>query len=82
MGIELPVVNRERMCRQGCCTICTGKIVNEISEGVRGKVKQDAPLGLLKDFREKGMFHCSFFLISYIVTILSIKMKLISMIIS
>ena len=54
MGIELPVVNRERMCRQGCCTICTGKIVNEISQGVRGKVKQDAPLGLLKDFREKG----------------------------
>lgn len=54
MGIDLPVVNKERMCRQGCCTICTGKIINELSDGGKGKVKQDAPLGLLKELREKG----------------------------
>lgn len=47
MGIDLPVVNKLRMCRQGCCTICTAKI----SEG---KVKMDAPLGLLKEFRQDG----------------------------
>ena len=48
-GIELPVVNIARMCRQGCCTICTGKILNE-----GGKLKMDAPLGLLKEFRDQG----------------------------
>ena len=48
MGIDLPVVNKARMCRQGCCTICTAKIIND-----EGKVKMDAPLGLLKEFREK-----------------------------
>ena len=47
-GIELPVINSQKMCRQGCCTICTGKVMNE-----GGKVKMDTPLGLLKDFREK-----------------------------
>lgn len=46
-GIELPVINKNRMCRQGCCTICTAKI--EV-----GKVKMDAPLGLLKDMRKEG----------------------------
>ena len=47
-GIEIPVINKARMCRQGCCTICTAKL----DEG--SKVKMDAPLGLLKDFREDG----------------------------
>ena len=47
-GIELPVVNIARMCRQGCCTICTGKIMNS------GKAKMDAPLGLLKELRDEG----------------------------
>jgi len=42
------VINIARMCRQGCCTICTGKILNS------GKVKMDAPLGLLKELRDKG----------------------------
>ena len=46
-GIELPIVNSNRMCRQGCCTICTGKVLE-------GKVKMDAPLGLLKDLRDKN----------------------------
>jgi len=49
-GIDLPIVNKARMCRQGCCTICTATIVNE-----DGKVKMDAPLGLLKEFREKKL---------------------------
>lgn len=47
-GIDIPVINKARMCRQGCCTICTAKL----DEG--SKVKMDAPLGLLKDFREDG----------------------------
>ena len=46
-GIDLPVINKARMCRQGCCTICAMKMVE-------GKVKLDAPLGLLKDMREQG----------------------------
>ena len=46
-GIDLPVINKARMCRQGCCTICTAKIES-------GTVKMDAPLGLLKDFRDQG----------------------------
>eukprot|EP01038_Epipyxis_sp_PR26KG_P012747 gene12747-17089_t len=46
-GIDLPIINKVRMCRQGCCTICTAKIET-------GKIKMDAPLGLLKDFREQG----------------------------
>eukprot|EP01031_Cornospumella_fuschlensis_P022278 gene22278-27241_t len=46
-GVELPIHNKARMCRQGCCTICTVKV----SEG---KVKMDTPLGLLKDFRKEG----------------------------
>ena len=25
-GIDLPVINQARMCRQGCCTICTAKV--------------------------------------------------------
>ena len=47
MGIDIPVINKCRMCRQGCCTICTIKITE-------GKVKQDAPLGLLKELRNQG----------------------------
>jgi len=49
MGIDLPIINKPRMCRQGCCTICTAKIANE-----GGKVKMDAPLGLLKEVRDKN----------------------------
>jgi ferredoxin len=47
MGIDVPIVNKPRMCRQGCCTICTVKILE-------GEVKMDAPLGLLKDLRKEG----------------------------
>ena len=46
-GLDLPVVNKERMCRQGCCTICTFKVLE-------GDSKMDVPLGLLKDMRDKG----------------------------
>lgn len=46
-GIDLPMENKVRMCRQGCCTICAVKITE-------GKVKMDAPLGLLKELREQG----------------------------
>jgi ferredoxin len=46
-GIELPIINKARMCRQGCCTICGCKLVE-------GKVKMDVPLGLLKDMRDEG----------------------------
>ena len=55
MGIDLPVINKCRMCRQGCCTICTVKITE-------GKVKQDAPLGLMKELRDQGyaLSCCSF----------------------
>ena len=51
---DLPVVNARRMCRQGCCTICAAKIVE-------GKVKMDAPLGLLKELRgqQYGLMCCA-----------------------
>lgn len=54
-GIDLPIVNKPRMCRQGCCTICTAKTVE-------GKVKSDSPMGLLKEMRNEGYFLtcCSF----------------------
>jgi ferredoxin len=46
-GIDLPIPNKPRMCRQGCCTTCTVKVTE-------GKVKMDVPLGLLKEFRREG----------------------------
>lgn len=54
-GIDLPIFNKERMCRQGCCTICTVKVEE-------GNVKLDSALGLLKDMREEGysLSCCSF----------------------
>ena len=48
-GIDLPIVNKPRMCRQGCCTICTGKVISPESE-----VDMDEPLGLLKQFRYRS----------------------------
>ena len=51
MGIDLPIVNKQRMCRQGCCTICTAKMED-------GKVKMDAPLGLLKEMRSENVITC------------------------
>jgi ferredoxin len=45
--IDIPMHNKKRMCRMGCCTTCTVKVLE-------GKVKMDAPLGLLKDFRQQG----------------------------
>lgn len=46
-GVDLPIVNKSRMCSQGCCTICTGKVLE-------GKYEMDSPLGLLKDMRKQG----------------------------
>jgi len=51
MGIDLPIINKQRMCRQGCCTICTAKMEE-------GKVKMDAPLGLLKEMRSENVITC------------------------
>jgi hypothetical protein len=52
-GIDLPIVNKPRMCRQGCCTVCTAGVRKD-SNGDRDRLKQDAPLGLLKEFRDAG----------------------------
>ena len=41
-GVDLPIVNKPRMCRQGCCTICTAKVLTPDSE-----VDMDEPLGVL-----------------------------------
>lgn len=30
MGLDLPIINKQRMCRQGCCTVCTGKVIGDI----------------------------------------------------
>lgn len=51
---QLPIVNSHKMCRQGCCTICAAKIVE-------GKMKMDAPLGLLKELRgaNYGLLCCA-----------------------
>ena len=51
---QLPIVNSHKMCRQGCCTICAAKVIE-------GKVKMDAPLGLLKELRGQnyGLLCCS-----------------------
>ena len=46
-GVDLPFINKVKMCRQGCCTTCAVK-VNE------GSVKMDTPLGLLKELRDDG----------------------------
>ncbi len=46
-GVDLPIINKPRMCRQGCCTICTVKVTE-------GQVESDTPLGLLKEFRKEG----------------------------
>lgn len=47
MGHDLPMVNKERMCRQGCCTTCTVKILE-------GKIKLESALGISKKFRQDG----------------------------
>eukprot|EP01036_Dinobryon_divergens_P029769 gene29769-38913_t len=60
MGFPLPFVNAQRMCRQGCCTICTARVLNSQplkEEGEfsnKAKVKMDSPLGLLKQFRYRN----------------------------
>jgi ferredoxin len=52
MGFPLPFVNAQRMCRQGCCTICTARVLNSQplkEEGEfsnKAKVKMDSPLGI------------------------------------
>ncbi|TFJ80987.1 hypothetical protein NSK_007630 [Nannochloropsis salina CCMP1776] len=46
-GVDLPMVNGKRMCRNGCCTTCAVKMKE-------GKVKMEAALGLLRDMKNKG----------------------------
>ena len=52
MGFPLPFINAQRMCRQGCCTICTARVLNSqpLKEGGeftnKAKVKMDSPLGI------------------------------------
>lgn len=54
-GVDLPVINKPKMCRQGCCTTCAVKVE-------QGKVRMDTPLGLLKELRDEGyaLMCCSF----------------------
>ena len=58
MGFPLPFVNAQRMCRQGCCTICTAKVLNTQPEKEHGEfsnqaiVKMDSPLG----FKSNNIF--------------------------
>ncbi|CAM9671531.1 unnamed protein product [Pylaiella littoralis] len=46
-GVDVPIVNKKRMCRNGCCTTCAVKVLE-------GKVKQEGALGLLKDLKRDG----------------------------
>ena len=46
-GIDIPIVNKQRMCRQGCCTVCTARVL-------KGKVEMDSPMGLLRELRKQG----------------------------
>ncbi len=46
-GVDLPLANGKRMCRNGCCTTCAVKLE-------QGNVKMEAALGLLRDMKKKG----------------------------
>ncbi|CAM9872433.1 unnamed protein product, partial [Hapterophycus canaliculatus] len=46
-GVDVPIVNKKRMCRNGCCTTCAVKVLE-------GKVKQEGALGLLKNLKQEG----------------------------
>ncbi|CAM9257934.1 unnamed protein product [Ectocarpus sp. 8 AP-2014] len=46
-GVDVPIINKKRMCRNGCCTTCAVKVLE-------GKVKQEGALGLLKDLKQEG----------------------------
>jgi ferredoxin len=46
-GVDLPVKNPGKMCRQGCCTTCAAKVES-------GRVVMDNPLGLLREMRQEG----------------------------
>jgi len=54
-GIELPLINKERACRNGCCTTCAVKTKE-------GKMKMDPQLGLLKEMKKQGygLLCCSY----------------------
>ncbi|CAM9888393.1 unnamed protein product [Ascophyllum nodosum] len=45
--MDVPFINKKRMCRQGCCTTCAVKVLE-------GKVKSEGALGLVKDLRQEG----------------------------
>ncbi|CAN0203844.1 unnamed protein product, partial [Laminaria digitata] len=45
--VDVPIVNKKRMCRNGCCTTCAVKVLE-------GKVKAEGALGLLKELKQEG----------------------------
>lgn len=53
--IDVPIINKHKMCRNGCCTTCAAKVLE-------GKVKHDGALGLLKDLKQEGyaLMCCSY----------------------
>ncbi|CAM9585394.1 unnamed protein product [Phaeothamnion confervicola] len=54
-GIELPMHNGRRMCRNGCCTTCAARVTE-------GRVKMEGALGLLKSSKKDGyaLLCCSY----------------------
>jgi ferredoxin len=46
-GVDLPIHNRQRMCRNGCCTTCAVKVRE-------GSVKMESALGIAKELKEEG----------------------------
>lgn len=52
-GVDIPMINKKRMCRNGCCTTCALK-VKGYEKGGDAKFKMEGALGLLKDLRQEG----------------------------
>jgi ferredoxin len=52
----IPVINKKKMCRNGCCTTCAMKVVGYEKGGSNenAKFKMEGSLGLLKDLRQEG----------------------------
>jgi ferredoxin len=46
-GVELPIANKDKMCRQGCCTTCAARVLS-------GDVRMGGALGLTTDLKDNG----------------------------
>lgn len=46
-GIDLPIRNKDSMCREGCCTTCAARVQ-------QGEVAMNEPLGLSKQMKDEG----------------------------